>query len=1220
MLAFSLLGIGGTQALSEAFAAEAGKAGSDGQAPARATIADASADAAGNASAATAGASEAPDGAADAAAGQPDADAGAAAAQPDAGAAADDAAGAPVTISGKAARAAGEASADPQALNAPDAAAEPQAQEATPAFRVPEERYVFEYVYGVVADDHAFFSNEPFDYSISKPSVLVSQAAGLVLDAGMNVIAPDAGDAIAKKAPIVFERDGKYGLWDLAAGKVLVDARYDIAGGKGPGAQRGFIELGAKSGDTYPNAKAVVCDGAKVVLEAPLPDYRGNGSIYYFDSVQADGSRWEISWEDASGYRSLSYAEGADGFKPAFAPGNTEITADGRTVAFESTGSGISFRVRGADGTWGAPATLKTDAEDAYDCGVVSNIIEVRGSNDFDYQYFTLDGTLLQNLNDQALEPLGNYVAYERPAADGVVYVFLDTSGANLDAREFPCVQGKITEPRSEGPGGGAAVGATFQCLTAGKLQVYDADLKLVRELAASNSPFPDSPDARWELEDLLGDISILTVERPDGPSSSTVYRGSAAVDPKDLGLPSGTVSFKGTCNGYICLLGDIGEDYNDRTLRIFDKNLNPYKTIDLSSYEPTGFVLESLDLGSNYGYPVLDLRWGNDAGEPRFTDLVLTKSFDPTPYSSMSGGHGSLLIAEKDGKYGFVDADLKPQGDFVYDDIDTWSVADHYLVEKGGKQQLLNADLKNATSGSFDSIQKLAPPETLMGSHPAAYLVTDNGTARVLDRQFRPIDLMGYRPIVLTDFGATYPTARVLPNGNTLVWATDAQGKVGAVDSAGHVLVPFAYEDFAECADASGDSAYVLLRDAKGWFFVSVADIQGTTTNPECDAKGHDYETVTHPPTCEENGYAQQVCKRCGHGQRVEGSDVPKLGHDFKLTSAATEPTCTEEGKGAAYTCSRCQKVKQDEGKPALGHVGFEWAVTKQPTCTEAGLEERSCSRCGAHEQQELAALGHAWSAPEWEWADDFSSAVACSWCGRCGEEQVVEAAMTHEPVEGGMRHAARVELAGQAYRDGRLALRWTGADGVARSLVVRGEPVVDGFSVDPAGLTLPAGATIELDVTAVSEGGVFDALVAKMGSGWPGGTFDVRLVVNGEELHDRFGTLALSFPAGGGSASKPATIYHCHRNDVGNITAHDVMVSPQGIATLMGITDLSTFALEVREPAAAVGGARSAAPLARTGDEVPAAIGGATGAATLALAVAGLAGFVLWRRRAGE
>ena len=42
--------------------------------------------------------------------------------------------------------------------------------------------------------------------------------------------------------------------------------------------------------------------------------------------------------------------------------------------------------------------------------------------------------------------------------------------------------------------------------------------------------------------------------------------------------------------------------------------------------------------------------------------------------------------------------------------------------------------------------------------------------------------------------------------------------------------------------------------------------------------------------------------------------------------------------------------------------HVWGPWRVIVQPTCTHAGLEERTCVNCGAKDKRPLPAPGHKW------------------------------------------------------------------------------------------------------------------------------------------------------------------------------------------------------------------------------------------------------------------
>ena len=168
-------------------------------------------------------------------------------------------------------------------------------------------------------------------------------------------------------------------------------------------------------------------------------------------------------------------------------------------------------------------------------------------------------------------------------------------------------------------------------------------------------------------------------------------------------------------------------------------------------------------------------------------------------------------------------------------------------------------------------------------------------------------------------------------------------------------------------------------------------------------DALGHDWSdwTVTTAPTCTEKGVETRTCSRC---KETETREVAALGHDL-IHHDAKAQTCTEIGWNAYDTCSRCDYTTYEElpilshnpgaakkennveptcteaggydmvvrctrcngilesthtDVPALGHDWSDWTVTTAPTCTEKGVETRTCSRCKETETREVAALGH--------------------------------------------------------------------------------------------------------------------------------------------------------------------------------------------------------------------------------------------------------------------
>ena len=143
---------------------------------------------------------------------------------------------------------------------------------------------------------------------------------------------------------------------------------------------------------------------------------------------------------------------------------------------------------------------------------------------------------------------------------------------------------------------------------------------------------------------------------------------------------------------------------------------------------------------------------------------------------------------------------------------------------------------------------------------------------------------------------------------------------------------------------------------------------------------------------TCTEDGNTEYyTCSVCGkifkdeNGTQETSVEAEKLvatGHSLTKTDAK-EPTCTEDGNNAYYTCSACGKIFKDaEGKTvttveaekiaATGHTMTK-IEAKSATCTEDGNKEYyTCSACGKAfkdadgktvttvEAEKIAATGH--------------------------------------------------------------------------------------------------------------------------------------------------------------------------------------------------------------------------------------------------------------------
>ena len=80
----------------------------------------------------------------------------------------------------------------------------------------------------------------------------------------------------------------------------------------------------------------------------------------------------------------------------------------------------------------------------------------------------------------------------------------------------------------------------------------------------------------------------------------------------------------------------------------------------------------------------------------------------------------------------------------------------------------------------------------------------------------------------------------------------------------------------------------------------------------------------------------------------------IPLADHSY--SSVVTAATCTEQGY-TTYTCV-CGESYVSDYVEALGHTFGAWIVIQEPTTTENGVEEHTCTRCGHTEQRSIAKL----------------------------------------------------------------------------------------------------------------------------------------------------------------------------------------------------------------------------------------------------------------------
>ena len=141
------------------------------------------------------------------------------------------------------------------------------------------------------------------------------------------------------------------------------------------------------------------------------------------------------------------------------------------------------------------------------------------------------------------------------------------------------------------------------------------------------------------------------------------------------------------------------------------------------------------------------------------------------------------------------------------------------------------------------------------------------------------------------------------------------------------------------------------------------------TVTVPE-----HDYIVSVVPATCEAGGYTLYTCRNCGESYKDHLTDA--LGHDWSAWTETREPTCTEAGQ-EFRTCARCCET-ETRVVEATGHTYRVDVVA--PTCETDGYTLHTCELCGYNYRDQVQkATGHSYS--EWTVTKEAT-------CTEAGEE----------------------------------------------------------------------------------------------------------------------------------------------------------------------------------------------------------------------------------------
>ena len=282
-------------------------------------------------------------------------------------------------------------------------------------------------------------------------------------------------------------------------------------------------------------------------------------------------------------------------------------------------------------------------------------------------------------------------------------------------------------------------------------------------------------------------------------------------------------------------------------------------------------------------------------------------------------------------------------------------------------------------------------------------FTATFNNTSYVTQEKTMTVSAIGHK---MVSTAAKDPTCT--EPGTNAYYTCSNCNKVFS-DEAGNTETSVEAMKISALQHEYGEPEYVWSQDNTTCTYTRTCTRTGCT-HYETETSTATVQIISEP-TCTTDGSKKltAVFENPAFSTREKTVSIDAIGHKM-VSTAAKDPTCTEPGTNAYYTCSNCNKIYADSEATTVTTVQAQFISTishkldktlaKEPTCTIPGNKEYwTCSECkgifsdesgvnkSSIEAMTIKETGHSYGPAVYLWTDNNANCIAVRTCtnGNC-------------------------------------------------------------------------------------------------------------------------------------------------------------------------------------------------------------------------------------------